>query len=158
LSAEDRQIRVADALNRAKKLGVEVLPFPEIGLVYEFVLTTADGKIIRSKDLRGKVVLIHCWDMWPGTASQSQNLQPKELYQQHRKDGLEIVGVCLEHEKAPVPARQVLQAHPLDWPQILVPTEEKKKELWDEVLGIEGLPRLLLLDRSGVLRADCGPI
>jgi hypothetical protein len=29
--------------------------------------------------------------------------------------------------------------------------------LWEEATGIEDLPRLLLLDRSGVMRADFGP-
>jgi hypothetical protein len=81
--------------------------------------------------------------------------QLKELYEQHRKDGLEIIGVCLDHGADK--ARQTIQTKGLHWPQLFVPDEEKTRDLWGEATGIEGLPRLLLLDRSGVLRADCGP-
>ena len=84
----------------------------------------------------------------PGSAS-------NRLGEQHRKDGLEIIGICFDHGADK--ARTTIQSKGLDWPQVLVPNEEKMRDLWEEATGIEGLPRLLLLDRSGVLRADCGP-
>src|SRR5262245_16708506 len=79
----------------------------------------------------------------------------KKLYEQHRKDGLEIVGVCFDRDADK--ARKTVTSKGLDWPQVLVPADEKIRDLWEEATGIEALPRLLLLDHSGVLRADCGP-
>jgi RNA polymerase sigma factor (sigma-70 family) len=145
LTPEAWKIRANDAVNRAKKMGVEILPFPEIGSVYEFALTAMDGKLIRSKDLRGRVVLIEWRERWPGHPSLYGQLY--QVFMKHPwKDGLEIVTVSFEQDQASA------------WPVVVVPTEERKKELWEEVMGFNGLPRLLLLDRSGVLRADyCEP-
>jgi Thioredoxin-like len=79
----------------------------------------------------------------------------KKLYDKHRKDGLEIIGVCFDHsvEKA----KKTVESNGLDWPQVVVPADEGIRELWSEASGIEALPRLLIMDRSGILRADCGP-
>ena len=49
------------AAERAARAGVEVLPWPDVGQRYSFALTTVDGKRLRSKDLKGKVVLLDCW-------------------------------------------------------------------------------------------------
>lgn len=39
----------------------------------------------------------------------------------------------------------------------MLPADERKRELWYEAAGLESVPRLLLIDRQGILRADCGP-
>jgi hypothetical protein len=31
--------------------------------------------------------------------------------------------------------RKTVQAQSFDWPQVLVPAGEKKRELWEEVMG-----------------------
>jgi RNA polymerase sigma factor (sigma-70 family) len=154
LTAKGHKIQAKEVFDQAKKTGVEVLPFPETQAVYEFVLTTMDGKTIRSRDLLGKVVLIDCWATWCSPCM-AKMPQLKELYEKHHKDGLEIVGVCFDHDADK--ARKTAKSKGLDWPQVFVPADEKMRSLWEEATGIGALPRLLLLDRSGVLRADCGP-
>jgi RNA polymerase sigma factor (sigma-70 family) len=154
LTAAGMKVQAKDAADRARAAGVEVLPFPEVGAVYDFTLTALDGKAIRGKDLRGKVVLIDCWATWCSPCMAKMPLL-RDLYGKYRNDGLEIVGVCFDQEANK--ARKAIRTGGLTWPQVLVPAEEKTRELWDKAAGMEGLPRLLLLDRSGVLRADCGP-
>jgi thiol-disulfide isomerase/thioredoxin len=154
LTAKGRKLLANEAFDRARKSGAELLSFPEIGAVYDFVLTTADSRIIRSKDLRGKVVLIDCWATWCSPCM-AKMPQLKEMYEQHQKDGLEIVGVCFDQDADK--ARKAIQSKGLNWPQVLVPADGKMRGLWQESSGIEALPRLLLLDRSGILRVDCGP-
>jgi hypothetical protein len=37
---------------------------------------------------------------------------------------------------------------------VIVPIDEKVRALWQEASGIAGIPRVLLLDQRGILRAD----
>jgi thiol-disulfide isomerase/thioredoxin len=138
----------------ARAAGVEVLPFPEVGKACPFVLTTMDGKKVRAGDLRGKVMLLDCWATW---CSPCMAKMPalKELFEKHHKDGLEIIGVCFDQDAAK--ARKALQRLGLTWPQVMVPTDEKTRDLWQEAGDIGALPRLRLIDRDGILRWEGGP-
>jgi RNA polymerase sigma factor (sigma-70 family) len=154
LSPEGEKLRAADALKRAKEAKIEVLPFPEVGQAYDFALTTADGKKVTAKDLQGKVVLIDCWATWC-TPCMEKMPKLQQLYAKHKNDGLEVIGVCLDENADK--ANQAIKRLGLTWPEVLVPAGEKARELWHKASGIHSLPRLLLLDRGGILRADCGP-
>ena len=61
LTPEGVQLIARQAIARAKKEGVDLLPPPHVGEKYDFVLTTLDGRRVRSADLKGKVVLLDCW-------------------------------------------------------------------------------------------------
>jgi RNA polymerase sigma factor (sigma-70 family) len=154
LTPEGKMVRARDALDRARKAGTEVLPFAHVGKPYAFTLTTMDGKRIRGADLRGKVVVIDCWASW---CAPCLALVPelKALYEGRRKDGLEIVGICFDRDADR--AKAAVKSKGQTWPQVLVPADEPTRLLWEEAAGIDGVPRLLILDRAGVLRADCGP-
>src|SRR5262249_48845912 len=149
-----RKVVAAAAARRAREAGVELLPPPEVGAPYDFALTTMDGKKVRAGELRGKVVLIDCWATW---CSPCMAKMPalKALYEKHQGEGFAVVGVSFDNDAAV--AKKALDKLGLTWPQVLVPPGDKARELWQEVAGIESLPRLFLLDREGVLRADCGP-
>jgi RNA polymerase sigma factor (sigma-70 family) len=154
LTSDGNKLRAADALKRAKTAKVEVLPFPEVGRAYDFALTTRDGQKATAKDLQGKVVLIDCWATWC-TPCMDKMPMLQQLYEKHKKVGLEIIGVCFD-EKAEK-ANQAIKRLGLSWPQVFVPADEKSRELWYEAGGSRSLPKLMLLDRAGILRADCGP-
>ena len=64
ITPEARNLASRSALAKARAVGVDLLPTPEIGKPFDFTLTTVDGKSIRSCDLRGKVILIDCWATW----------------------------------------------------------------------------------------------
>jgi RNA polymerase sigma factor (sigma-70 family) len=61
LTPEGLQLITREAVARAKKEGIEVLPPAQVGKQFDFVLTTLDGCKLRSQELRGKVVLLDCW-------------------------------------------------------------------------------------------------
>jgi hypothetical protein len=61
LTPEGIQMIAREAIARAAKEGVEVLPSAEVGKNYDFVLTTIDGSKLRSQDMHGKVMLLDCW-------------------------------------------------------------------------------------------------
>jgi RNA polymerase sigma factor (sigma-70 family) len=154
LTAEGREVAATAAAERARKAGVEVLPLPRTGEALGFALTTADGKKIRSTDLRGKVVLLDCWATWCSPCM-AKMPKLKALYDKRHQDGLEIIGVCFDQD--PEKAKQAVQSLGLTWPQVLVPSDEKTREFWKEAAGIDALPRLLLIDREGIFRVDCNP-
>jgi thiol-disulfide isomerase/thioredoxin len=151
LTPEGVRLLARQALARAKKEGVEVLPPPNVGAKYEFALTALDGRKVRSQDLRGKVVLIDCWATW---CSSCMALLPDliGLHEKWHEAGLEVVGISFDEDPAKV--RKAVRALKLPWPQVLVPADEATRRLWQEAAGIGGLPRVLLIDRDGTLHAD----
>jgi hypothetical protein len=79
--------------------------------------------------------------------------QLKECYERRRKDGLEFVGVSFDRDVETV--RKACKDYGMTWPQVLMPGQEEKFRLWEQASQIDSLPRLFLIDRPGVLRADC---
>jgi peroxiredoxin len=154
LKPEGRNLAAAQGQQRAKTAGVEVLPLPEVGRAFDFALTTMDGKKVRSDELRGKVILIDWWASWCAPCI-AKMPELKELYESHHKDGLEVVGVCFDEDAGK--AQKTIKRLGLIWPQVLVPSDEKARDVWQEATDLRSLPRLLLIDRKGVLRAECTP-
>ena len=148
---KDTRLASRDATKRAKKEGIEVLPWPQLGKEYPVTLTTIDGRRIGPAQLKGKVVVIDCWVSWRSPCM-AELLNLKRMYEKWHKNGLEIVGVSLEMDADLV--RKICKAKGLDWPQVLAPTDAKAHEMWKEAAGIESVPRVFLLDREGKLRAD----
>jgi thiol-disulfide isomerase/thioredoxin len=139
------------AVRRAREKQIEIISLPEVGHQYDFVLTATDGKKINSKDLRGKVILIDCWATWCGPCMK-QLPELKTIYESWHAKGLEIVGLSLDDKpSAAVDACKKLE---ILWPIVVIPTTDDARELWREAARIETIPRVLLIDRHGVLRFD----
>jgi len=151
---EERQLAARLAIQRAKATGVEILPRPEVGEPYDFTLTSIEGKTIRSRDLKGKVVVIDCWATWCSPCM-AKMPKLKALYERHHAEGLEVLGVCFDHDAKT--AREAMERSGITWTQVLVPDTEEVRDLWRDGAGIGPLPRILILDRRGMLQADCSP-
>lgn len=149
LTAEVHQIAARDAVERARKRGIDAFPYPEIDKSYEFTIKTDDGKTLSSRDLRGKVVVIDWWATW---CSPCMKLLPevKDLYQKRHGDGLEVVGANLDND--PETAKKACRDLGITWPQVFVPADEAIRELWLTGSGIQGIPQVLVIDRKGILR------
>jgi peroxiredoxin len=76
----------------------------------------------------------------------------KALYEKWHQQGLEIVGISLDRDVEAV--QKICKTKGLTWPQVIVPDNEKVRALWQEASVISGIPRVLLLDQQGILRAD----
>ncbi|MEX2121807.1 MAG: thioredoxin-like domain-containing protein [Pirellulales bacterium] len=148
---ESRRLAAEAAHMRARDAGLEVLAWPEVGKTYPFTLTMLDGRIVRSADLMGKVVVIDCWATW---CSPCMALMPelKRCHEKWHRDGLEIIGISLDEDLDSV--RRVVKTEGLTWSQVIVPTEKETRQLWADASGITGIPRVLVIDREGVLRFD----
>jgi thiol-disulfide isomerase/thioredoxin len=139
------------AVKRANEKGIEVLPFPQVGKPYEFSLTASDGNAIDSRKLRGKVVLIDCWASWCWPCLRDMP-DVKRMHEKYHDKGLEVIGLSLDED--PKPAAAAVQKHAMPWRIVVVPPGEEVRELWTQAARIESIPRLLVLDRKGILRAD----
>ena len=70
--------------------------------------------------------------------------------------GLTIVGINFDQDLDK--ARAAIEKHALPWPQVFASEAAKgDPDLWRDVSGIDGLPRILLIDREGIVRSDAGP-
>jgi hypothetical protein len=74
------------------------------------------------------------------------------LYKKWHKDGLEIIGINLD-DKAET-GQKICASLDLTYPQAWIPSDTKTRKLWQQASGISAVPRLLLIDRDGILRAD----
>jgi len=139
------------AIQRLMAQGEQALAYPEIGKPYNFQLKTADGSTLRSKDYLGKVILIDFWASWC-TPCMAKMPRLKEIYQSLRNKGFEVVGI--NHDNSLENANRILQKEQLPWPVVLAPMGADNRKLWNMAAGITSLPRLWLVDRKGILRAD----
>jgi RNA polymerase sigma factor (sigma-70 family) len=144
----------ARAFQEARDAEIEILPRPEVGKPCEFTLTAADGRVLRSAAMKGKVVLIDCWAGWCAPCM-AKMPGLKALYEHRHGDGFEVIGVNFDKERAR--GEQLVKTVALPWPEVFVPGDDRTRRLWAEGPGIDNLPRLLLIDREGVLRWDGGP-
>ena len=153
LTPAGRGVVAKAAANRADEAGIELLPLAQLDKPYEFTLTTIDGKRVTSGDFPGKVVLIDCWATWCAPCM-AKMPELKAHHEKHGADGLAIVGVNFDFERAD--AKKAIAKLGLPWPQVYVPDEDNVRALWAEA-GFKSFPRLLLIDRKGILRGDVAP-
>jgi thiol-disulfide isomerase/thioredoxin len=154
LTTEGVKMEIDAARERAGQKGLAVLPIPAVGQPYPFALTDISGSAIESESLRGKVVLLDFWASWCFPCMEKMP-KLKALYDSYHGDGLEVIGVNLD---ASDEARdKAIQELGLSWHQSVPPGEEDDRDLWTQAMGLRSIPRLLLIDRAGILRADCAP-
>jgi uncharacterized protein (TIGR03067 family) len=155
LTTEFHREAARQAFEKARQAGVEVFPYPKVGQAFDFSVTGIDGKQVNSQALRGHVVVIDCWASWCAPCMQ---LLPevRQLYERWHKEGLEVIGVSLDFDAETT--KKTCQRLNLSWPQVLVPVEQKQRDLWQDASGIGPIPRLLIVDRQGVLRLDQGSL
>jgi hypothetical protein len=76
----------------------------------------------------------------------------KKLYEAWHEKGLEVVGVSLDQD--PDKAAAAVERLGLPWPSVVAAGDEEGRRLWTEAARITSIPRYLVIDPKGVLRAD----
>lgn len=99
-------------------------------------------KPLHAKDLRGKVVLVDFWATWCGPCRMSMPGIQK-LYEKHHANGLEVMGIALEHDKGeqiPGVVKELGITYPVGLPTTM--------EGMEKYAG-QGIPSMVLLDKIG---------
>lgn len=119
-----------------------------VGQELNFSGPTLDGSEFRMEDQRGKVVVVAFWGSWCGFCTR-ETAYLKRLYHLYHDQGLEIVGVNVDSQKADV--ERFVEENGLPWPQIHF-DEEGKRGLLNPVslqFGVYAFPTIHVVDQEG---------
>jgi len=113
----------------------------------EFLLTTEDGRVVHSSDMRGKVVVLAFWATWCEPCWQELP-RVEKVYASYRNSGDVLFWAVDAHaggdtdEKAQAFARKMRLALPVAFTENATAVR----------MGVDGYPTLVLLDDSGRIR------
>ena len=123
------------------------------------------GKARKFSEFRGKVVLLDFWATWCAPCL-ADIPKLKALYEKHKADGFEIVGMNVETigddsqpsdpefaTESAAHAKQTVVARKVSW---TVATSATAVPVATKVFGVESLPTKILIDKDGKVIATVG--
>jgi cytochrome c biogenesis protein CcmG, thiol:disulfide interchange protein DsbE len=125
----------------------DAIPTVEVGQpAPRYAATTLAGDSASTSALAGKVVLLNIWATWCAPCREEIPFL-QTLYDRHRADGLEIVGVSVDARGQDDAIRDFAQEFRMTYPIWRDPDERVQSTF----LAL-GVPASYLIDRTGVLR------
>lgn len=120
----------------------------------DFDLPTLDGKSrIKLSSLKGQVVFLDFWASWCGPCQQYLP-DTEALHQRYKAKGLKVIGVNIEGDAAK--AAQNAASLKLTFPSVMAQSGAQGAN-WATVqirdYGIDSIPRAILIDKKGIIRA-----
>jgi len=106
-----------------------------------------DGRHVDTTQLGGKVVLVDFWATWCGPCVKEVPVV-KGAYQKLHQRGFEVVGISMDDKKEDLVSFVADQKLP--WPQYFEASGWENR--FGKQFGIEQIPTMWLLDKSGKLR------
>ena len=139
--------RLALLVLTAAACRADAVPRVEIGEpAPRYAATTLAGDSASTAALKGKVVLLNVWATWCAPC-RDEIPYLESLYQRHRGQGLEIVGVSVDARGQESAIREFAQEFRMTYPIWRDPDERVQSTF----LAL-GVPASYLIDRNGVLR------
>jgi thiol-disulfide isomerase/thioredoxin len=109
------------------------------------------GKVLKAKDLRGKVVVSMIWATW-SPAARMELPEIQRLYQAHREKGLEIVALSIDENVGEVREFWRKRGYSL-------PVAMRSDEFFEHYGRASTTPMFYIVNRQGMLRHRiAGPI
>jgi len=110
-----------------------------------------NGKVLKAKELRGKVVINMIWATW-SPAARMELPEIQRLYQAHRDKGLEVVALSIDENVGEV--REFWRRRGYS-----VPVAMRSEAFFERYGRVSTTPMFYIVDRQGVLRHRiAGPI
>ena len=122
------------------------------GRAPDFALKTADGKVIRLSDFRGKTIVLNFWATWCGPCREElPDLEQAYRSRQARAD-LVVLGVDFQETASQV--RSFMHDTGVTYPVVI-----DADGTVTGGYGLPGLPGTFFIDRDGVIRKQAlGPV
>jgi peroxiredoxin len=120
-------------------------PAPEIDV------RLLNGKLVKAKDLRGKVVVTMVWATW-SPAARMQLSEVQRLYAEHRRKGLEVLALSIDESVGEV--REYWRTRGYSMPVAM-----RSDAFFERYGRVSTTPMYYVVDRQGILRHRiAGPI
>jgi cytochrome c biogenesis protein CcmG, thiol:disulfide interchange protein DsbE len=112
----------------------------------DFEIAMADGKVFRSAEAKGEVVVVNLWATWC-TYCREEMPALETYYQRHKAEGLRMIAVSMDEAVDDAKVREVMQAY--SYPAGIGRASKLKAfgRIWR-------LPMTFVIDRNGILRKD----
>ena len=116
----------------------------------DFSATDVNGKAFKLSDFQGKVVILDFWATWCGPCRKGFPTFV-ELYNEHKAEGLEVIGIALERAADPAPVKKFMADNKVEF-TIAIDDKRQITPLYKDVPGTNGIrsiPTTVIIDRSG---------
>jgi len=111
-----------------------------------FEIATADGKVFKSSEAHGEVIVVHLWATWcPFCREEMPALET--FYQRHKAEGLRLIAVSMDEAGEDDKAREIMRSYRY------VDGIGRLSKL-NGFGRIWRLPMTFVIDRHGILRKD----
>jgi thiol-disulfide isomerase/thioredoxin len=114
--------------------------------VPEFEITMLDGKVFKSSEAKGEVIVVNLWATWC-TYCREEMPALETYYRRHRVDGLRLIAVSMDDDADDDKMRKVMHAYSYPGGIARLSSLKGFGRIWR-------LPMTFVIDRNGILRRD----
>jgi thiol-disulfide isomerase/thioredoxin len=107
-----------------------------------WALTDMSGKVLKSSDLLGKVVLVDFWATWCGPCKASIP-HLVDLYTRYQDKGVEVVGVSLD-QQGPKVVKPFIDKYKINYPVVM-----GNGKVAQDFGGVRGIPTAFVITQDG---------
>ncbi|MEI7612651.1 MAG: TlpA disulfide reductase family protein [Betaproteobacteria bacterium] len=112
----------------------------------QFEITTLDGKVFKSSEAAGEVIVLNLWATWC-TFCREEMPALETYYQRHKTEGLRMIAVSMDEASEDVKVQQIMQAYGYTGGVGRLSRLKGFGRIWR-------LPMTFVIDRNGILRRD----
>ena len=111
-----------------------------------FEITTTDGKVFKSSEAKGEVIVVNLWATWC-TYCRQEMPALETYYQRHKAEGLRMIAVSMDEASEDAKVKEVMQSYSYPAGVGRLSSIKGFGRIWR-------MPMTFVIDRNGILRRD----
>jgi thiol-disulfide isomerase/thioredoxin len=111
-----------------------------------FEIATLDGKVLKSSEIAGDVIVINVWATWC-TFCREEMPAMESYYQRHKFEGLRMIAVSMDEPAEEGQVREIMRSYSYTGGIGRLSNLKGFGRIWR-------LPMTFIIDRNGILRKD----